>query len=343
MKSKEEIFATIDAGGHNRGLRFDVEMLRYCGTRARVLRRVNRIVDEKTGRSSSGRATASSSRAWCAPPTITSSAPARSTPTGGRSGSAASTRSPDPGAPSHPPASAGPSEPLSALHSYSCSVGRVDGNRTPRPCCCPLDHAPPKGDRTCLNSSIRRSCPSSPEHRRRAAGHGRHRDPRDGRGQGGRHGRSPRRRHAPPGPAPGRPLRAGGDGGQDRGDGPHARRWPGPGHPRACTGPSSAPASPEPGRRPGFRSITIPTRPRRPRVRELAREYRATVRTSSRPAAFRRSASSSVASTSPGGLADTAGYSPDLSFEQKVEILETMDVEHGSRRWWPGRRRPWPS
>jgi hypothetical protein len=50
VKSKEEIFATIDESGHNRGLRFDVEMLKYCGTRARVLRRVNRIVDEKTGR-----------------------------------------------------------------------------------------------------------------------------------------------------------------------------------------------------------------------------------------------------------------------------------------------------
>ncbi|TMK83101.1 MAG: endopeptidase La [Actinobacteria bacterium] len=29
----------------------------------------------------------------------------------------------------------------------------------------------------------------------------------------------------------------------------------------------------------------------------------------------------------PGALADTSGYSPDLSFEQKVEVLETLDVE----------------
>ena len=50
IKSKEEIFQTLDKTGHNRGLRFDVEELRYCGTRARVLRRVNKIVDEKTGR-----------------------------------------------------------------------------------------------------------------------------------------------------------------------------------------------------------------------------------------------------------------------------------------------------
>ena len=28
----------------------------------------------------------------------------------------------------------------------------------------------------------------------------------------------------------------------------------------------------------------------------------------------------------PGALADTAGYSPDLTFEQKVELLETVDV-----------------
>jgi ATP-dependent Lon protease len=31
--------------------------------------------------------------------------------------------------------------------------------------------------------------------------------------------------------------------------------------------------------------------------------------------------------TDPGQIADTAGYSPDLSFEQKVEVLETIDVE----------------
>jgi ATP-dependent Lon protease len=30
--------------------------------------------------------------------------------------------------------------------------------------------------------------------------------------------------------------------------------------------------------------------------------------------------------THPGALADTAGYSPDLNFEQKIELLETLDV-----------------
>ena len=40
----------LDKTGHSRGLRFDVEMLKYCGRRARVRSRVSRIVDEKTGR-----------------------------------------------------------------------------------------------------------------------------------------------------------------------------------------------------------------------------------------------------------------------------------------------------
>jgi hypothetical protein len=50
VKSKEEIVATLDVGNRNRGLKFDAEMLKYCGRQARVLRRVNRIVDERTGK-----------------------------------------------------------------------------------------------------------------------------------------------------------------------------------------------------------------------------------------------------------------------------------------------------
>jgi hypothetical protein len=50
VKRKQEILATLDAKGRNRGLSFDGEMLKYCGTRARVLRRVERIVDERTGK-----------------------------------------------------------------------------------------------------------------------------------------------------------------------------------------------------------------------------------------------------------------------------------------------------
>jgi ATP-dependent Lon protease len=63
------------------------------------------------------------------------------------------------------------------------------------------------------------------------------------------------------------------------------------------------------------------------RTAELDREYRAVVfeilehrGDDGRLAAFVR------AITEPGVLADTAGYSPDLTFEQKVELLTTLDV-----------------
>jgi ATP-dependent Lon protease len=62
-------------------------------------------------------------------------------------------------------------------------------------------------------------------------------------------------------------------------------------------------------------------------LRELEREYRAVVEEilelrgdDGRIAAFVRSISE------PGALADTAGYSPDLTFAQKVELLEAVDV-----------------
>src|SRR5437762_1290523 len=62
-------------------------------------------------------------------------------------------------------------------------------------------------------------------------------------------------------------------------------------------------------------------------TRDLEREYRAVVEEildlrgdDGRVSAFVRSI------TEPGALADTSGYSPDLSFEQKVELLETLDV-----------------
>ena len=50
IKSREEIFATLDEDDKTQGLRFDSEMLAYCGRRARVLRRIEKIIDEKTGR-----------------------------------------------------------------------------------------------------------------------------------------------------------------------------------------------------------------------------------------------------------------------------------------------------
>src|SRR5215210_4264777 len=63
------------------------------------------------------------------------------------------------------------------------------------------------------------------------------------------------------------------------------------------------------------------------KTRELEREYRAVVEEilelrgdDGRVSAFVRSI------TEPGTLADTSGYSPDLSYEQKVELLGELDV-----------------
>jgi hypothetical protein len=50
VRSPEEIQATLDDRGHNRGLSFDREMLRYCGQTLRVKARVNHIIDETSGR-----------------------------------------------------------------------------------------------------------------------------------------------------------------------------------------------------------------------------------------------------------------------------------------------------
>ena len=63
------------------------------------------------------------------------------------------------------------------------------------------------------------------------------------------------------------------------------------------------------------------------RTREAAREYRAVVEEilelrgdDGRVSAFVRSI------TEPGPLADTSGYAPDISYEDKVRLLETLDV-----------------
>lgn len=50
IKSKDEIMRTLNSDLLNRGLGFDPEMARYCGRTARVARRVDMILDEKTGR-----------------------------------------------------------------------------------------------------------------------------------------------------------------------------------------------------------------------------------------------------------------------------------------------------
>ena len=50
VRSHEEIAATLDDAGKNRGLWFDREMVPFCGGRYRVKARVQRIVNETTGR-----------------------------------------------------------------------------------------------------------------------------------------------------------------------------------------------------------------------------------------------------------------------------------------------------
>ncbi|HKY68087.1 MAG TPA: hypothetical protein VJM49_17015, partial [Acidimicrobiales bacterium] len=65
VRSQAEIEATLDDRGAVRGLRFSAEMLPYCGTRARVLGRVERIIDEKTGRMLSLRDCIVLDGVWC--------------------------------------------------------------------------------------------------------------------------------------------------------------------------------------------------------------------------------------------------------------------------------------
>jgi hypothetical protein len=50
VRSKAEIMRTLNASQKNRGLWFDAEMVPYCGRTFRVLGRIERLVDEKTGK-----------------------------------------------------------------------------------------------------------------------------------------------------------------------------------------------------------------------------------------------------------------------------------------------------
>jgi hypothetical protein len=50
VRPPDEIEATLDEKGMNRGLSFDREMLPYCGQTVRVKETVDRIIDDKTGR-----------------------------------------------------------------------------------------------------------------------------------------------------------------------------------------------------------------------------------------------------------------------------------------------------
>jgi hypothetical protein len=50
VKSKEEILKTLNKRNRNHGLSFDREMVRYCGNVYRVLSRVERIIEEPSGK-----------------------------------------------------------------------------------------------------------------------------------------------------------------------------------------------------------------------------------------------------------------------------------------------------
>ncbi len=63
------------------------------------------------------------------------------------------------------------------------------------------------------------------------------------------------------------------------------------------------------------------------RAVELAREYRAVLENIVESRGVPQVAEYLRGIQDPGAIADTAGYSPDLSLEQKVEVLETIDLE----------------
>ena len=63
------------------------------------------------------------------------------------------------------------------------------------------------------------------------------------------------------------------------------------------------------------------------RARELAHQYKATLETIVEARGVPEVAEFLRGISDIGQIADTAGYSPDLSIEQKVEVLETLDVE----------------
>ncbi len=70
-----------------------------------------------------------------------------------------------------------------------------------------------------------------------------------------------------------------------------------------------------------------PEEPASERAHELAKEYRGAVEAITDARGVPAVAEFLRGVTDPGQLADTSGYSPDLSFDQKVDVLETLDVE----------------
>ena len=62
-------------------------------------------------------------------------------------------------------------------------------------------------------------------------------------------------------------------------------------------------------------------------AKERAREYRAVLENIVEARGVPQIAEFLRGIADPGQIADTAGYSPDLSFDQKIQVLETIDVE----------------
>lgn len=50
IKTQDEILLTVNTRNRNRGLSFDAEMVGYCGGQYKVLRRVEKIINEQTGK-----------------------------------------------------------------------------------------------------------------------------------------------------------------------------------------------------------------------------------------------------------------------------------------------------
>jgi ATP-dependent Lon protease len=68
------------------------------------------------------------------------------------------------------------------------------------------------------------------------------------------------------------------------------------------------------------------------RAKELAREYRAVIENIVDARGVPQVAEFLRGIADPGQIADTSGYSPDLSLDQKIEVLETLDVEERLER-----------
>jgi ATP-dependent Lon protease len=68
------------------------------------------------------------------------------------------------------------------------------------------------------------------------------------------------------------------------------------------------------------------------RAKELARGYRAVIENIVEARGVPQVAEFLRGIADPGQIADTSGYSPDLSLDQKIEVLETLDVEERLER-----------